>query len=443
MDLADKLDFYCKHNQNVLLIGKHGVGKSSVLIQALLRAKVKFKYFSAATMDPWVDFLGIPKEVQTKNGSYLELIRPLEFQDDSVEVLVFDEFNRAPKKVRNAAMEIIQFKSINGKPFKNLRMIWAAINPDDDQEYDVEKLDLAQQDRFQIQIEVPYKLDSQYFTNKYGSDTTRAVTEWWEELDEIMKKKISPRRVDYALEIHGLGGSLRDVLPNQSNISKLTSLLTTGSIVEKLISLLDKPVEARDFLLKENNYNSCIDLICSKNKYVSFFLPLMPEEKQASLILERKEITKYVTKNPLPFESVLFSLHKTSTDDKIRKITSNLIKQKILDNSLIVSIWSAGKTELDNLKAISFSSAANKKLAYLLLEANFPSVFSLDLYNLVTDLCQKLVASVNIKSFVKMPNLGKMLNSLYITSIKQNYKFIKINPYRLNQLRTVFPEVIF
>lgn len=443
MDLADKLDFYCKHNQNVLLIGKHGVGKSSVLIQALLRAKVKFKYFSAATMDPWVDFLGIPKEVQTKNGSYLELIRPLEFQDDGIEVLVFDEFNRAPKKVRNAAMEIIQFKSINGKPFKNLRMIWAAINPDDDQEYDVEKLDLAQQDRFQVQIEVPYKLDSEYFTNKYGSDTTKAVTEWWEELDEIMKKKVSPRRVDYALEIHGLGGSLRDVLPNQSNISKLTSLLTTGSVVEKLISFLDKPVEARDFLLKENNYNSCIDLICSKNKYISFFLPLMPEEKQASLILEKKEIARYVAKNPLLFENVLFSLHKTSIDDKIRKLTSNLIKQKILDNSLIVPIWSAGKTELDNLKAVSFSSAANKKLAYLLLEANFPSVFSLDLYNLVVDLCQKLVASVSIKSFIKMPNLGKMLNALYIVSIKQNYKFVKINPYRLNQLRTVFPEVVF
>lgn len=28
-------------------------------------------------------------------------------------------------------MELIQFKSINGKKFNNLKVIWAAINPDD------------------------------------------------------------------------------------------------------------------------------------------------------------------------------------------------------------------------------------------------------------------------------------------------------------------------
>ena len=43
-----------------------------------------------------------------------------------------DEFSRAHKKVRNAVMELIQFKSINGRKFKNLKIVWAAINPDDD-----------------------------------------------------------------------------------------------------------------------------------------------------------------------------------------------------------------------------------------------------------------------------------------------------------------------
>ena len=79
-------------------------------------------------MHPWVDFIGVPKEKTDDNGnSYLDLVRPQEFQDDEVEAIFMDEFSSfTHKKVRNAVMELIQFKSINGRKFKNLKIVWAS-----------------------------------------------------------------------------------------------------------------------------------------------------------------------------------------------------------------------------------------------------------------------------------------------------------------------------
>jgi len=152
-NLATDLEFALQNNLNVLLVGKHGVGKTSTVLDVFEKNKINYLYFSAPTMDPWVDFVGVPKEKQDDNGkSYLDLVRPKAFQDDSVEAIFLDEYNRSPKKVRNAVMELIQFKSINGKKFNNLKVIWAAVNPseEDDTNYDIEEIDPAQLDRFEI-----------------------------------------------------------------------------------------------------------------------------------------------------------------------------------------------------------------------------------------------------------------------------------------------------
>ena len=122
----EKLDFWIQNSYNVLFVGKHGVGKTSIIKNAFERAGLRWKYFSASTLDPWVDLVGVPKEIQTEEGNYLDLVRPKEFQYDEVDALFFDEFNRSHKKVRNAVMELLQFKSINGKKFNNLKIVWAA-----------------------------------------------------------------------------------------------------------------------------------------------------------------------------------------------------------------------------------------------------------------------------------------------------------------------------
>jgi hypothetical protein len=69
------LDFWIENEVNVLFRGRHGVGKTTMVIDALNRKKLNWLYFSTRTMDPWVDFIGVPKEHKDADGSYLEHIR--------------------------------------------------------------------------------------------------------------------------------------------------------------------------------------------------------------------------------------------------------------------------------------------------------------------------------------------------------------------------------
>ena len=291
-------DFWINNDLNVLLRGKHGVGKTAMVIDAFERNGLKYKYFSAATMDPWVDFIGVPKEKTNGNGeSYLDLIRPKEFQDDAVEAIFMDEFSRAHKKVRNAVMELIQFKSINGRKFENLRFVWAAINPDDDEEfsYDVDALDPAQEDRFHIHVEVPYKPDIEWFRDRFGKRLANSAISWWNELPKKIQYKVTPRRLEYALNVYGVKGNLRHVLPGSSNISKLSRVLNDGPIQDRLDEIYKTKDEkqARKFISVENNYRDGLSYIVSDKKLRSFFVPMFDKEKISNLMATESKIYKF------------------------------------------------------------------------------------------------------------------------------------------------------
>ena len=210
-EFEKKLKFAFKNIMNVLVEGKHGVGKTSIIhnvleAEGLILGK-DYVCFSAATMDPWIDFLGIPRLSENNGIPVVKLVKPEYIDANSIQVLFFDEFNRAPKRVRNAVMELIQFKSVNGVKFPKLKCIWAAVNPDDDSgTYDVERIDPAQLDRFQLQFQIKEELNIDYFIKKFGEEKASSAKEWYESLDDAQKNAISPRRVQYALEILKNGG---------------------------------------------------------------------------------------------------------------------------------------------------------------------------------------------------------------------------------------------
>lgn len=262
-----KLDLYLKNGLNVLLEGAHGVGKTEVIKSVFNNNKLKWKYFSASTMDPWVDFIGVPKTVKDENGmEILDLVKPKEFAYDEIEAIFIDEFNRAPSKVTNAIMELIQFKSINGRKFNNLKVVWAAINPyDEENTYKVEEMDPAIVDRFHIKIAVPYSLDAGYLYKKYGKEVEPFVT-WWNELPKDLQTKVSPRRLEYAIQIEKVDGDLRDVLYEKTNIKKLTTLLNESRKLIKFENLIKKPdEELKKFFTFENTTKYLQNIIDSKN----------------------------------------------------------------------------------------------------------------------------------------------------------------------------------
>lgn len=349
----DKLDFWIQNGLNVMFIGKHGVGKTAMVKQAFERNNLRWRYFSAATMDPWVDFIGVPREQQDESGenSFLKLIRPKGFHDGTVEALFFDEFNRSPKKVRNAVMELLQFKSINGESFPNLKLVWAAVNPeeDEDETYDVEVIDPAQMDRFHVQIEIPYKPNGTWFKKTFGERSAKAAIGWWDELPEEEKRKVSPRRLDYALQVFNMRGDMRDVLPVSCNVSKLTTALNTGPITEKLEALMTAQdgsgdvTKARVFLTNENNYASAMKYIPESETMMAFFLPLLSKEKIASLMADNERGCRFVIQNsdryPI-FQDVCKQMLNANTNQRLVK----KIRRALNENDSLANSFATGGT---------------------------------------------------------------------------------------------------
>jgi len=289
-----KLDFYIENGMNVLFIGRHGVGKTAMGKAAFERHNLKWKYFSAATMDPWVDFVGVPKETIDKETgeNYIELVRPKGFHNDEVEAIFMDELNRAKDKVRNAVMELIQFRSINGVKFTKLKMIWAAINPEDEEDedlkYDVERLDPAQKDRFHVHIHVPYEPSKKYFKRTFGTSGIGAV-EWWDGLSNEQNKLVSPRRLEYAINFHQRGGDLRDIMPNDElNLDQLRQRLVGGSIKLKLKELFDDndDVKASETFSNINFTTDAIQLILEDTEYIERFMKYVPKDMISKLITD-------------------------------------------------------------------------------------------------------------------------------------------------------------
>jgi hypothetical protein len=219
MIAAEKLNTWIKNNLNVLLIGERGIGKTAIIVEAMKQNGIKFLYFSAATLDPWVDFVGVPNigEKDDDGNQYLNFIRKQHLVE--AECIIFDEYNRAHPKITNAVMELMQFKSINGEKLPNLRMVWGAINPpeSDFANYDVEDIDSAKYDRFHVHFEVPYDVYPPYFEEKFGKELAEVATDWWRDnLSQENKYAVSPRRLDYALDFYLKGGDVTDIISTKN-----------------------------------------------------------------------------------------------------------------------------------------------------------------------------------------------------------------------------------
>ena len=201
-----KLQSYIGAELNVLVKGQAGTGKTAMLNRACANLGWRMKYYSASTLDPFADLVGIP--VPDTERKVVEYYRPREV--DEAEVIFFDEANRADVKTLNAIFEIIQFRSINGEPLPNLKCVVVAINPVEEG-YDTEELDIALLDRFDVYLESEVEADYTYLKGKYGTDYARVGRDLFNDYQKSYKASLrskknemgyfSPRRLDKLMEI--------------------------------------------------------------------------------------------------------------------------------------------------------------------------------------------------------------------------------------------------
>lgn len=275
--LIPNADAYLDNHFNVLLIALHGVGKTVSIMDLARQRGLKFKYYSCSTLDPYTDLVGVPTprdycpECKTyfkdqpkcpdcggKTVESLKMVRPREV--DEAEIIFFDEFNRADSKTQNALFEIMQFKSINGEPLPNLKACWAAINPpDDEQNYQVEQIDPALLDRFDLFIDLVPKPSVAYMEQHMPKPIAAALWSWWNEHQVAIKNGtkdahsdyISPRRLEKIGLVWCATKNKRSVyaaIPTgvQAERRKLTDLLERAQAEVNKANGVDEPVVVED-----------------------------------------------------------------------------------------------------------------------------------------------------------------------------------------------------
>lgn len=224
---VNKLKNYIAADHNVIITGPAGTGKTGMLMKATEDLGLKTKYYSASTLDPILDLVGLP--IPSENTRTVDFYRPLDV--DNAEVIFFDELNRAEPKTLNAVFEIIQFRSINGAKLPNLKCVVAAVNPVSD-EYDTEELDLALLDRFDVYLNAEVEADYNFYKNMFGTDYARAGIAMFKQYQKDYnnsqrsnKNKMgyfSPRRLEKLMTTFALfptAATIREVLPHDVVVS--------------------------------------------------------------------------------------------------------------------------------------------------------------------------------------------------------------------------------
>lgn len=196
-----KIQDYMKNDVNILISGEAGTGKTQMVMEASKKLKLNMKYYSAATLDPYADLVGIP--VPQNDSKQVEFYRPRAI--DEAEIVFFDETNRADPKTLNTIFELVQFRSINGEKLPKLRSVVAAINPNDGN-YQVDELDPAFVDRFDVFLQSEPEIDVAYFKKKFDAKVAQAVASFWNDYERNRQNSsrssrntmgyISPRRME-------------------------------------------------------------------------------------------------------------------------------------------------------------------------------------------------------------------------------------------------------
>ncbi|MCM1041636.1 MAG: AAA family ATPase [Bacteroides sp.] len=133
--------------QNIMLVGKHGIGKSQIL-EAYFRAKNQkvVSLFLGQMSDPG-DLIGIPNKNE-KTGK-TEFMPPYWFPLDNEPIVLFlDELNRARPEILQTIMDLALNRKLAGRSLPEGSRIISAVNEGD--EYQLTDLDPALVSRFNI-----------------------------------------------------------------------------------------------------------------------------------------------------------------------------------------------------------------------------------------------------------------------------------------------------
>lgn len=133
--------------QNIMLVGKHGIGKSEILTKYFEVKGMKVVALFLGQMSDPGDLIGLPrKDEETGKTTFMP---PYWFPTDGKPVVLFlDELNRARPEVLQTIMDLALNRKLAGRSLPEGSRLISAVN--DGEEYQLTDLDPALVSRFNI-----------------------------------------------------------------------------------------------------------------------------------------------------------------------------------------------------------------------------------------------------------------------------------------------------
>lgn len=145
-ELKDLLDLM-PADQNIMLVGKHGIGKSEILTHYFEKKGMRVVALFLGQMADPGDLLGLPTKDE-KTGK-TDFMPPYWFPTDGKPIVLFlDELNRARPEILQTVMDLTLNRKLAGKELPQGSQIISAVN--DGEEYQLTDLDPALVSRFNV-----------------------------------------------------------------------------------------------------------------------------------------------------------------------------------------------------------------------------------------------------------------------------------------------------
>lgn len=153
--------------QNIMLVGRHGIGKSQILTRYFKSKGIPVKTLFLGQMSDPGDLLGLPNKDE-KTGKTV-FMPPYWFPVDGQPIVLFlDEINRARPEILQTVMDLVLNRKLAGRELPEGSRIIAAGN--DGEEYQLTDLDPALVSRFNIYTFRPTVEDWLLWATRTGLD---------------------------------------------------------------------------------------------------------------------------------------------------------------------------------------------------------------------------------------------------------------------------------
>ncbi len=152
-ELKETLDL-TPSTHNIMLVGKHGIGKSEILTNYFNSKGMKVVTLFLGQMADPGDIIGIPSKVEKQDAdgkatSHTDFTPPYWFPQDGQPIVLFlDELNRARPEILQTVMDLTLNRKLAGKVLPQGSYVISAVNDGD--QYQLTDLDPALVSRFNI-----------------------------------------------------------------------------------------------------------------------------------------------------------------------------------------------------------------------------------------------------------------------------------------------------